>query len=113
MLGWYNNCSSGLWIGLRRQRRCYLSFNSLWQLFLTTLSICRRHRQRSLSPERTTPFVPLCCLVLMLVIARVDRNRCDSAIARKNSLHSEMDRGLSKEAIAITGHNLFLFEKGK
>ena len=109
MLGWYNNCSSDSKIGLRRQGRCYLSFDSFWQLSLVVMAISSAHYL----PEETRLSAPLGCLVAMLIIARVDRNRLDRAIAREKFLGSDMDRALSKGTIAITGHNLFLFEKGE
>lgn len=61
-------------------------------------------------PEEIRLFVPLGCLVLMLIIARVDRKRLERAAARKNFLRSEMDRALSKETTGITDDDFFTIE---
>jgi hypothetical protein len=60
--------------------------------------------------EETRLLVPLACLVAMLVISRIDRQRAEKAQARKVFLKAELDRMREKEAGQSKDQDFFLIE---
>jgi hypothetical protein len=51
--------------------------------------------------EELKLFVPLGCLILMLAVSRIEKGKTDRESARKNFLHSEIDKASKKESTVI------------
>lgn len=60
--------------------------------------------------EETRLLIPLACLVVMLLISRIDRQRTERAQARKVFLKAELDRMREKEASQSKDQDFFLIE---
>ena len=52
-------------------------------------------------PEELKLFVPLGCLIAMLVVSRVEKRSSEKKTARKSFLQSEIDKATKKESTAI------------
>jgi len=60
--------------------------------------------------EEMRLFVPLGCLILMLVIQRIDKGKLDRKTARKSFLESEIDKSLKKDSTTIKEQDFFTIE---
>jgi hypothetical protein len=79
---------------------------SLFQLLLAVFAI-----YSALSfPEELKLFVPLGCLIVMLVVSRVEKRKSDKKTARKSFLQSEIDKVTKKESTAIKDQDFFLID---
>ncbi len=61
-------------------------------------------------PEEFKLFVPLGCLIAMLIVSRAEKRKSDKKTARKSFLQSEMDRASKKESTAIKEQDFFLID---
>jgi hypothetical protein len=52
-------------------------------------------------PEELKLFIPLGCLIAMLVVSRIEKRRSEKKNARKSFLQSEIDKATKKESTAI------------
>lgn len=57
--------------------------------------------------EEVRLFAPLTCLVLMLVVGRVDRRKFEKATARRNYLNSEVDKALDRKSTVVRHEDFF------
>lgn len=69
----------------------------LLQLLLAILAIYTALK----FPEELKLFIPLGCLVAMLVVSRIEKRRSEKIKARKSFLQSEIDKATKKESTAI------------
>jgi hypothetical protein len=60
--------------------------------------------------ENLRLFIPLFCLIGMLVVSRIDKRRLEDENARKVFLHSEIDKVSKKESTAIKDQDFFIVE---
>lgn len=67
------------------------------QLLLATFAIYSALK----FPEELKLFIPLGCLVAMLVVSRIEKRSSEKKTARKSFLQSEIDKATKKESTAI------------
>lgn len=79
---------------------------SLLQLLIAVFAIYSALRFE----EETRLLVPLACLVVMLLISRIDRQRAEKTQARKVFLKAELDRLREKETAKFKDQDFFLIE---
>lgn len=60
--------------------------------------------------EELKLFVPLGCLIAMLVVSRIEKGKSEKETARKSFLQSEMDKASKKESMAIKDQNFSVIE---
>jgi hypothetical protein len=61
-------------------------------------------------PEELKLFIPLGCLVAMLVVSRIEKRRSEKKTARKSFLRSEIDKATKKESTAIRDQDFSTIE---
>ncbi len=79
---------------------------ALFQLLLAVFAIYSALR----FPEGLKLFVPLGCLIAMLVVSRLEKRKSEKKTARKSFLKSEIDKASKKESTAIKDNDFFLIE---
>ena len=79
---------------------------ALLQLLLAVIAIYGALR----FPEEWKLFLPLGCLVAMLVVSRLEKRKSDKKTARKSFLKSEIDKASKKESTAIKDKDFFLID---
>ncbi len=79
---------------------------ALFQLLLAVFAIYSALR----FPEGLKLFVPLGCLIAMLVVSRLEKRKSEKTTARKSFLKSEIDKASKKESTAIKENDFFLIE---
>ncbi len=79
---------------------------ALFQLLLAVFAIYSALR----FPEELRLFLPLGCLIAMLVVSRLEKRKSDKKTARKSFLQSEMDKASRKESTAIKDQDFFLID---
>jgi len=79
---------------------------ALFQLLLAVFAIYSALR----FPEELKLFLPLVCLIAMLVVSRLEKKKSDKKTARKSFLQSEMDKASRKESTALKGQDFFLID---
>ncbi len=79
---------------------------ALFQLLLAVFAIYSALK----FPEELKLFVPLGCLILMLVVSRLEKRKSDKKTARKSFLQSEIDKVSKKESTAIKDQDFFLID---
>ena len=79
---------------------------ALFQLLLAVFAIYSALR----FPEELRLFVPLGCLIAMLVVSRLEKKKSDKKTARKSFLQSEIDKASKKESTAIKDQDFFLID---
>mgnify|MGYP005843768315 CR=1 FL=1 len=60
--------------------------------------------------ENLRLFIPLVCLIGILVVSRIDKRRSEDETARKNFLQSEIDKASKKDSTAIKDQDFFIIE---
>ncbi len=61
-------------------------------------------------PEGVKLYVPLGCLISMLVVSRIDKNKSEMKKARKNFLRAELEKISKKEALPGKDQDFFTIE---
>jgi hypothetical protein len=79
---------------------------SLFQLLLAVFSIYSALNFE----EELRLLVPLGCLIVMLIVNRVDKGKLERKIARKNFLETEIDKSLKKDSATIKEQDFFTIE---
>jgi len=79
---------------------------ALFQLLLAVFAIYSALR----FPEELKLFLPLGCLIAMLVVSRLEKRKSDKKTARKSFLQSEMDKASRKESTALKDQDFFLID---
>ncbi len=78
----------------------------LLQLLLAVFAIFSALR----FPEELKLFVPLGCLIAMLIISRLEKRKTDRKTERISFLQSEMDKVSKKESTAIKDQDFFIID---
>ena len=79
---------------------------ALFQLLLAVFAIYGALKL----PEELKLFVPLGCLIAMLVVSRLEKGKSEKKTARKSFLQSEIDKASKKESTAIKDKDFFLID---
>jgi hypothetical protein len=79
---------------------------ALLQLLLAVFAICAALKFQ----EELKLFLPLGCLIAMLVVSRLEKRTSEKKTARKSFLQSEMDKASKKESTAIKDQDFFLID---
>ncbi len=79
---------------------------ALFQLLLAVFAIYAALR----FSEELKLFLPLGCLIAMLVISRLEKKKSDKKTARKSFLQSEIDKASKKESTAIKDQDFFFID---
>jgi hypothetical protein len=61
-------------------------------------------------PDELKLFVPLSCLIAMLVVGRIEKRKSEKETARKSFLKSEIDKATKKESAAIKDQDFSTIE---
>jgi len=61
-------------------------------------------------PEELKLFIPLSCLIAMLVVSRIEKRTSERKTARKSFLQSEIDKATKKESTAIKDQDFSTIE---
>jgi hypothetical protein len=61
-------------------------------------------------PEELKLFIPLGCLIAMLVVSRIEKRSSEKKTARKSFLQSEIDKATKKESTAIKDQDFSIVE---
>ncbi len=61
-------------------------------------------------PEELKLFLPLGCLIAMLVVSRIEKRSSEKKAARKNFLQSEIDKATKKESKSIIDQDFSIIE---
>ncbi len=79
---------------------------ALFQLVVAVFAIYSALRM----PEQLKLFIPLGCLIVMLVVSRFEKRKTEKVTARKSFLQSEIDKVSKKESTAIKDQDFFLID---
>ena len=79
---------------------------SLFQLLLAVIAIYSALHYE----DAARLLIPLGCLILMLVVIRIDKRLVEKERARKNFLKTEIDKVLKKESPTVIEHDFFTIE---
>jgi hypothetical protein len=79
---------------------------SLFQLFLAVFAIFSALHYE----DEARLLVPLGCLILMLVVSRIDKRLSEKESARKSFLKTEIDKVHKKESPTVIGQDFFTIE---
>ncbi|MGZ3494244.1 MAG: hypothetical protein ACXWM6_06050 [Thermodesulfobacteriota bacterium] len=79
---------------------------ALFQLLLAVFAVYSTLR----FPGELKLFLPLGCLIAMLVVSRLEKRKSDKKTARKSFLQSEIDKASKKESTAIKDQDFFLID---
>ena len=77
---------------------------SLFQLLLAVIAIYSALHYE----DAVRLLIPLGCLILMLVVIRIDKRLVEKERARKNFLKTEIDKFLKKESPTVIEHDFSL-----
>jgi len=61
-------------------------------------------------PEELKLFIPLGCLIAMLIVSRVEKRKAENQTARKSFLQSEINKATKKESTAIKDQDFSVVE---
>jgi len=61
-------------------------------------------------PEELKLFIPLTCLVAMLLVSRIEKRKSEEKTARMNFLQSEIDKATKKESTAIKDQDFSIID---